>query len=76
MKKIYVCETQMPPTMVKSKDGKVHTDRYLDATRKSLTHKILVCNMKALISIIYLLFCIDFWSLTSKIIITLSKNKY
>ena len=57
---ILACETQMPPIMVNSKDGKVHKDRYLDTIRTSLTHKMLVYNMKTLISIMYLLLCIDF----------------
>ena len=44
-----ICETQMSPIMAKSKDGLGHKDKYLDTSRKIL----LMCNMKALIFIIY-----------------------
>ena len=47
-----VCETQMPPIMANSKDGQGHKDKYLDTSRKILSQKMLMCNMKAFTFII------------------------
>ena len=41
-----------PPLMANSKDGLGHKDKYLDTSRKILSQKMLMCNMKALIFII------------------------
>ena len=38
--------------MTNSKDGLGHKDKYLDTSRKILSQKMLMCNMKALIFII------------------------
>ena len=43
-----VCETQMPPIMANSEDGRGHKDKYLDTSRKILSQEMLMCNMKAL----------------------------
>ena len=49
-----VCEPQIPLIMANTKDGQGHKDQYLDTSRKILSQKMLMCNMKALISIILL----------------------
>ena len=46
-----VCETQMPPIMVNSKDGQDHKDIYFDTSEKILSQEMTVCNVKALIFI-------------------------
>lgn len=45
------CETQMLPIMAKFKDGHGHRDKYFDASRKTLSQEMIMCNVKALIFI-------------------------
>ena len=44
----------MPPIRANSLDGHGYKDEYLDTIRKTLSQEVLFCNMKTLISIMYL----------------------
>ena len=44
----------MPPIRANSKDGQGHKDKYLETSRKTLSQEMLMCNMKNIISIMYL----------------------
>ena len=47
-----VCEKQMPPIIVNSKDGQGHNEKYLGTNRKILSLEMLTCKMKVLIFLI------------------------
>ena len=65
------CETQMPLITAKSKDIQGHKDKYLDTSRRILSQEMLMCHMKALISIIEKL-----WSILNlKIMDQMSRSK-
>ena len=42
-----VCETQMPPIMANSNEGKDHKDKYFDTSRKILSQEMTMYNMEA-----------------------------
>ena len=44
----------MPPIRANSKDGHGHKDKYLETSRKTLSQEMFMCNMKNIISIMYL----------------------
>ena len=47
-----LCNTNAPD-MANSKYGQGHKDKYLDSSRKILSREMLMCNMKALMFLIY-----------------------
>ena len=47
-----VCEKQMPPIIVNSKDGQGHNENYLGTNRTILSQEMLTCKMKVLIFLI------------------------
>ena len=72
-----VCKPQIPLIMANTKDGKSHKDKYFDTSRKILSQKMLMCNIKALyiISIIWLWIMGVFFSMWNVKVKRFSTNK-